>query len=155
MKTNNVAKQIIRQNLEEALLRYDEYKKGYTIDDIFIPYIQMLDEIDAVQEYIYSKNSYSSKNEYEALKMFITRIRFEDIVIKMTKLGIDAAEVRSWFYGSEEREGFITAMFDKFLKMNRYCPFCNVTGVEANTSSYPLNGKVCPHREIEWMEEEG
>ena len=104
---------------------------------------------------VYAKINYKHKNEHKALVMFLSGKRVNDIVNLLRKCEIHFDEVRGWFYGDEEMEGFIPAMFEKFLKMNRYCPFCNTGSLGGPDSLYPLNGTVCPHKEFEWSEEEG
>jgi len=154
MKIDNVAKQIIRMELEEALLNYEDYKKGYTIPYKLVPYLDMLDEIDEIRSYIYSKINYKHKDEHKALVLFTSGNRVPDIIDKLRKCEIYSSDIRAWIYGDEEIVGFIPAMFDKFIELNRYCPFCNTGSSGGPASQYPLSGKVCPHKEMEWSEEE-
>lgn len=153
---DSVAKQIIRMELEEALLHYEDYKKGYTIPYKFVPYLEMLHEIDYINAYIYSKINHRDKNEHEALSCFISGKRIPEIIAAFKKRDLPIEDIRGWIYGDEDHEGFIPYLFDKFIELNRYCPFCNLNTKNTNAvaSPYPTSGKVCPHKEIEWSEED-
>lgn len=154
MGIDSAARQIMRQELEEALYRYDDYKKGYTIPYKLQPYLEILDEVDWIRGYVYSKIKYKHKYEHKALCLFLSGKRIHEIRLQFRKEGLPTSDITAWFYGDDEHEGFIIAMFDKFLKLNSYCPFCNFSNDSGKASGPKLSGTVCPCKEIEWAEEE-
>lgn len=149
-------KRTIQLQLEEALLRYGDFKAGAKVPELLRAYLTILDEVDAVGAYISGKNAYHTRHEYKALTLFLDGRRIAEVGREMRPSGATFDDVHAWIYGTETRDGLVSAMYAKFVRLNRYCPFCELaegTG-QSKGASYPLTGKTCPHREIEWEEEE-
>jgi len=155
MPLDAAAKHAIRMNLEEALLRYKAYKRGDWIDPMLKPYLQMLDEIDAIGAYVSPLCKYDTREEYAVLNMYLEGFRPQEIMGAVRKEGVMRDQIDLWMYGDKERQGFIPAMLGEFLRMQRYCPFCDGPRSGKSTgASYPLNGTVCPHRELSLQDSE-
>lgn len=149
MKITLTAKQLIHTHLEEALLRYRDYRAGKFVASALRVYLDILAERDVVGAYVCGISKTSRRGEHRAVKLFLEGNRLAEVARELRKDGIGFEDVKLWIYGSEAKDGLVSAVYAEFLKMSQYCPFCDDAGGQSKGGSYPLTGKTCPHRELE------
>lgn len=139
-------KKEIRLNLEKALQHYGDFRAGRPVHWKLRPYLEMLDEGDHVGAYLIG--ALGRREAYRILKGFVNGTPLAEL--GAGKNGGGQGEAKTWI------EDFVDAMLDKFLEINRHCPFCDAAqGADKSKSGgapYSLSGKWCPHRMLDGEE---